>query len=305
MIFSQNAQVLFDFIMAHVTYSSSIEELGLTVSYDVYQFSSVADFLKFHFKEQKLKDPRYSYRRLARRLGINSPSLLAMIVAGQRKPSTDFISRISEKLQLSNEQQTYLESLTGFDRAKSVEEKAYHLKKLRKFKSTNPALLIDLDQFETVANWYHMAILEMTKLKDFRNDARWISERLAGKVSPTSVQEAIERLLRIELLKTDKDGRLKKSASRTQVESKTPSRAIRSFHHQMITMALGSIESQNMEERILSGIALTINPKKIPLAKTLISEFINNFSAQMGQSQGQETYQLAVQFFKLTKGTYE
>ena len=49
-----------------------------------------------------------------------------------------------------------------------------------------------------IADWYHFAILELTRLSEFRADSRWIARVLD--ISVDEVNVALQRLIRLDLL---------------------------------------------------------------------------------------------------------
>ena len=64
---------------------------------------------------------------------------------------------------------------------------------------------ISSDDFKKISKWYHIAILKLTSVKNFKNDPIWISKHLG--IKRFEAKEALEALLELGLLE-QKDGHL-------------------------------------------------------------------------------------------------
>ena len=81
-----------------------------------------------------------------------------------------------------------------------------------------------------------------------------------------------------------------------------PSEGLRNLHKQFIGKAFLALEEQSITERDITGRTFNISMEKIPLIKKKIQEFRNDIEALCTTAEAEETYQLNVQFFKLTEG---
>jgi uncharacterized protein (TIGR02147 family) len=162
---------------------------------------------------------------------------------------------------------------------------------------------LTLDRFRVIADWYHFAIYEMIDLKDFKNDPEFISARLGNQITPAQAAQALDRLIRLELLASDEKGRLSKTDT-DQVFTTTdvPSDALKKHHSQMIEKAALALRSQTIHERDISSNTIAIQVSKLPQAKKEIRKFQKSLSSLCTQNPCDEVYQLNVQFFRLTEG---
>jgi len=76
-----------------------------------------------------------------------------------------------------------------------------------------------------LAPWYHQAIVEATKLKDFKPTARWLAERLS--ISEKEASEAVQRLLRFGILFVDDNGQWVPADLNTVIVPEVPVDAIK------------------------------------------------------------------------------
>lgn len=268
--------------------------------YPIFNFPDFSSYVAHFVKSRKEVDPTFSYRRFSRRLGLKSESLLRMVASGKRKATPDLVFRIGSALGFNSKELEYAEALAGLQRARNLAEKSRYADKLRGLSPDSQPQLIEIDRLEFISSWHHIAILEMMELKDFKNDPIWISQRLGGTVSARAVIDALERLKRVGLLRANPDGTLTRIAKSLKTPPNIPSRAVRGFHRQMINKAIDAIEGQTVAERLLESMTLTIDATKLKAVCELAEEFRKKVAKVAQVGKGDETYQLNVQFFRLT-----
>ncbi len=268
--------------------------------YPIYGFPDFSSYVSHYVKARKDADPSFSYRRFSRRLGLKSESLLRMVASGKRRATPDLVYRIGTALGFNTKELEYADALAGLQRSRNLLEKTRYAEKLRLLSPDSQTQLIELDHLEFISSWQHIAILEMTELADFRNDPLWISQRLGGTISARSSSEALERLKRVGLLRQNADGSLSRLAKSLKTPPNVPSRAVRGFHRQMITKAIEAIETQSVNERLLESMTLTIDTSKLKAVADLAEEFRKKVTKVAQAEGGDETYQLNLQFFRIT-----
>ena len=160
--------------------------------------------------------------------------------------------------------------------------------------------LLETDTFDAISNWYFFAIRELTQIKGFKEDYRWISERLGKKITPQEAKKAIETMVRLHLLKRSKEGSLEQTQEQVTTTVDISSEALKQFHHEMMTLADQSLRNVPVEKREMTSVTLNIDPQKMKKVKELIREFRIRFTDLMEENPGKETYQLNIQFFPLT-----
>jgi uncharacterized protein (TIGR02147 family) len=142
----------------------------------------------------------------------------------------------------------------------------------------------------------------MTSLKDFIPDSKWICSRLIQKYKQDQVEEAMSRLLRMKLLQ--KKGKKFIAKSQEHITNKPDIRniAAQNYHQKICELASNAVIQQGVLEREFNSFSMNIRKQDLPAAKQLIRDFIKNFikNIEAKSSEGEETYQLSVQFFGAT-----
>jgi len=265
----------------------------------IFHYTDPRHYLVDTFKFKKEKNPLFSIRALSKQMGFKCHSSLVLFFKGKRQIRSEHVTKIVQGLKITDAEAAYFSSLVSFHNAKNEGEKKHFEEQMKKLSPSKRFSVLELDRFRAVADWYHMAILEMTQLKNFIPSTEWIQKNLFFKTHIQDVQNAVQRLFQLGLMK-ETSGRWVKTHERLTTPSDFASESIREHHRQVLRNAIDSLESQSVHERIFNSCAMTIDSKKLPEAQNLILKFREEMSRLVSQSEGDETYQLSVSFFKLT-----
>ena len=266
---------------------------------------SVFDFIHPHlfldavFQEKKEKNSSFSLRAWAKQMGMSTHSALSNWLSGKKPVLATNIETINTSLQLEGKELKYFEAIVGFHTAVGA-EKDFYERQMLLFHPSNESTFLNEQYFEIISKWLHMAILELTNLPGFRNDAKWIQKRLVKDYELSEVEEALSRLVGMGLVKVEGD-RLVKTSKRLTTPKDRPLIAIQNHHREVLQLAGEQISEQSVEERCYDTCTMTIDSSKIDEAKKLILKFREDMCHLMEKSDGDKTYQLGVQFFRVSK----
>ncbi|MGZ3701240.1 MAG: TIGR02147 family protein [Bdellovibrionota bacterium] len=236
------------------------------------------NLLELEFSRRKATNPRYSLRAFAKTMGL-PPGRVSEFLSGKRKPTAKVSAKITERLGLSPAQARAL-----FGRTSGMPESRY----------TN----LDDDVFSMIAAWYHTAFLSLIDTRDFRSDPAWIARRLG--ISVIEVRAMLQRMERLGLLEIKK-GHVRKAATNLKTNTDIPNAALRRSHKESILQAVEAIEAVPTEERDITSMTMAIDPRRLPLAKTLIRKFRFRLADLLETGDRTEVYNLNVQLVPVTK----
>jgi len=272
----------------------------------VFDYTDPVDFLNASLQSIQRQNPRYSLRAWAKQLDLPHVAMLSMVLNRKRRLLPSLSSKISQNYftigRFTEAEARYFDILVLRANARTPDEQIFYEKILASLRPDRQFSTLSLDHFRIISDWYHLAIVEMTQLKDFSADPRWISLRLGGCVNEGQVREAIDRLFRVGLLERGDDGTLRKLNSHYSTPSDIPSQAIRSFHKQGIERALAALESQPVELRDITAHVVTTSTAKVPEAKEMIREFRRRLAEFLETPGGDAVYQVNVQLFDALGG---
>ncbi len=229
------------------------------------------------YKKKSQVNPRYSLRAFAKFLKINS-STLAQILSGKRIVSQKYKEKIYQTLG----EKPFYEDTHKTDK--------------------NEHYQIQQDIFEIISDLLHYKIMELTFVKGFQSETRWIAKML--KSDATLTQAAIDRLLRVQLLEKNLDGTLRKTHQKITNDGKLKtSLAHKQLQKQIIEEALGALENYQAEEKDITSMTMCIDIEKLPQARELIKKFRRDLCAYLTSENPSRIYNLAIQLFPTSETT--
>lgn len=243
---------------------------------NIFDYTNHREFLKAYYDHTKSQVKNFSYRYFGMKAGFTSPNFLQRIINGERNLTKDFVPKFAEAMGLSKKEQQYFDALVSFNQAKTPESKRYYLELLHNLKKGSISSTISDDQYEYVSRWYYPVIREMVVLPGFSEEPKWIRARLGNKLTCKEITEAIETLLRLELLKRDERGQLVQSESHISTAAEVASTGAYVFHQQILSIAKETLKTIEAENREFSGVTMTISKKQFKEIQAKIREFENN-----------------------------
>lgn len=234
------------------------------------------------------KNPSYSLRSFAKVLDID-PSSLSQILSGKRNYSAKVIKKFCSKLAVSPDVEH------GF--CLSVQRQINQEEALASYEDNYYQIQTDI--FSIISDWYHYAILELTFVNGFKDDPRWIANKLG--ITVTEAKIAIERLLRFDLL-VEKNGQLIKSENfLTNGSEGVTSAALKKLQKHVLEKALKSIDDTPQEEKDITSMTMAIDESKILEAKELIKDFRRKLCGFLEDGKQTKVYNLGIQLFPISK----
>lgn len=216
------------------------------------------------------KNPKYSLRAFAKALEVG-PSALSDMLNGKRPITQKMKHRLSLKLGLN------LENLNvGYSQ-------------------------IAIDKFAFISDWYHYAILELMKIKDFQSDVTWIGKALG--ITKSEASAALERLQRLNLI-TQRNGKWEDTSAgfSTNIEGNLTSVASRALQKQVLEHAIAALDEVPVDMRNHTSMTMAIDPKYLPEAIETIKKFrrqLCNYLESHGKPK--EVFELSIALFPVTK----
>lgn len=237
--------------------------------------------------ERTKRNPRYSLRAFAKALDMNHAHL-SLVMRGERSITQKLISRVAMKLGLD------------FSKLPQIMNPATNHRK-----STLPTWIpMHSDQFESISEWYHDAILELVRFSDFQQDEAWVAQELG--ISHIQAKDALSRLARLGLIQSspDKPSWIQSLDTTTNTDTLVTSPALRRLQMALLEKSKYALENQSREIRDHTSLTVAINKRNFKKAKQMIAAFRSELmhALQDEELQYNEVYQLTVSFFPLTSG---
>lgn len=264
----------------------------------VSQFMDYKQYLKSELKSRLQKNPNYSLRSFAQFLEV-SPSHLSRVINGQKKISATLASKLSLKLKHGSTDTQHFADLVHYELTDNDEIKSKLLEKISRRASKNAQKILTVENFKAVSEWYHFAIIGLTKLNGFQANSKWISQRLG--ISELECEIALDRLFHLEMLKIEDGKVVENTEGKMSTVDDIASLAIKKNHEQNIDKSKISLFKDPVDFREFNNCTVSIKKKDLPLIKKKIRKIFYDFMDELDTQGGDELYQLNLQFFQLTK----
>ncbi len=234
------------------------------------------------------KNSSYSLRAYAKSLGV-SHSALAEMLSGKRVISKKSMEKFGVTLGLGmHEIIDYQNSPQSREDEKKQIQASYQQ--------------LTLDQFAIISDWYHYAILELIKIKNFPHSPSNFSKALG--ITRSEANIAVERLIRIGILETNAEGKLHEVSAgfTTNISGNLTSLGSKKLQKQILEQSIEALMTLPTEVRNHTSMTMAINPKHMPEAIEMIRKFrreLTDFLEAQGESS--EVYQMSISLFPITQ----
>lgn len=247
-----------------------------------------SDDLKTYLYEELVlrreRNSAYSLRSFAKAIDV-SPSFLSKILSGQRRITNRTFQKIIANLDLKPE---VVSRLRNNSDGLSDNEMGFNS--------------LHLDYFKMISDWYHYALIELTRLDGFKNSPEWIAATLG--ITVNQAKAAIERLLNLELLEF-RGGRLRPtSGGNTTTKNEFTALAFKKMQSDLLKKATSSLWNEAFDKRDHTSISMAINPEDIPEVKKRLTQMRREICKYLERPQTKkptQVYNLSLSFFSLSK----
>lgn len=267
----------------------------------IYDYLDPASFLKDALEEKKKVNSSFSLRSWALRLGMKSHGPLHAMLSNQRNIPKKYVPLLIKSLGLDKKEAKFFELLVDLQRAKSIEEKEVYLERLKLLSPKELREVNDIDAYKYITEPLHIIVAEMTMLPKFKNSLGWIKSHLRPNINLNDLENIIERLLSLGILKKGKNNKLIKQVAHIYTAKEIMSKAVQEYHKKMGALAIEEISKQDIDQREFNAISFNIKKNDLPKIKEAIREFSDSLVQDFESETGDETYHLNIQFFSLTK----
>jgi uncharacterized protein (TIGR02147 family) len=256
------------------------------------------DMVEYFRTESKV----FSFRYFAKKSGFASQSSLKFFLDGQRSLSQESVAKVCKGFGLDEHECDYFSNLVNFKQTTSNELKNKYFDEMRKMQKRKNVHVLTADHYEYFSKWYHPAVYELVRCRDFDPDGKWIARKISPMISVIEARESIKLLERLGLIAKDEKGVYHQTDKVITTEREIQSLNATNFHHEMGTRAIESLQGVSLERRHFNGITFAMSADKMQELKDMISEFVEKLSVNLSTYEDlNEVCHLNIQFFPLTK----
>ncbi len=251
-------------------------------------------------REAFRKRSRLSIRAASRRMGYRSHRALGMVLEGKRLPSPRLLAKLSRQLGFSDMEESRLRRLVELKRT-GEEPDAQSLARIED--PLRGTLTLPPEKFDPLSDWYLFVVKQLIECPSFEFTPRYLEARLGRQVPVHQIIQAIEKMLRLGLLRREKKtGRLVVEPGKFRSTHDVPSATIRRYHRLWLKRVAESIERHAVDERENLSLTLRFDRSRVGEAKQFLRYVREEFDRRFAPAPGDDdVFQLAMHFFPVTE----
>jgi uncharacterized protein (TIGR02147 family) len=245
-------------------------------------------FLQAELGRRCAGNPQYSLRAFAKYLASDHATL-SQLLRGRRPLTKRTIVKLGTRL--------------GLDRP-AIDRYAAHEacweSKAATAAGYSEVQKLAADTASVITDWHHYAILELTRLHNFKPDSRWIARVLD--ITTDEVNLALSRLIRLGLLEMADRGRwIDRSGDPTTSLAEFSRVAVERLWVQVRLLLLSALETAPAGRCAHSSTTLAVCTDRLPIVLERIARFRRDLITLLeADPVRDDVYQLEITFFPVT-----
>ena len=266
-------------------------------------FSDIADyrdFLKDYYERRKAEMPFYSYRMMGDKLGLDSSYLYRVLQKKQHLPA-HALQAAKEILALSGREAEYFDLLfsaaVSKDKAKKEElmAKALSLRDVERHS-------LQAAELKLLENWWIPAVRAYLDLNGGVVNVKQIAKDICPPITEDQVNEAIEILKEVGLVKKLASGRLALTDAHLTVGGPEKAQAVRKFQRQVLALASDSLDNVPVTERNVSTLTLSVDQSCFEDLGEMLREFRRLVQKRVDEAKNSDrVMQLSMAFYPVAR----
>lgn len=270
---------------------------------DLFIYEDFHVYLRDRVAFERSRKRGFSYRNFAKASGFGSSGYLKMVIDGQRNLGSQAITAINRAFNHSRRESAYFEALVLCNQAKIDKDKQFYQDKLNTLRPKTKQKLLDQAKYDYFTKSHFVVIREMVALPNFKEDPKWIAERIKPSIKPDVAEETINKLMVLGLLSRNEQGKLVQSDAIVSTPPDIAAKEIYQYHVQMLNLANKALFEGDPHMRDITAVTLPIPRELIPQVKELIQDFRQNLLDIVNSANQpfSEVFQVNIQCFPVTQ----
>ncbi len=265
----------------------------------IFEHTDYRIYLNEVLAERKAKNPAYSMRALAKTFGITQAAI-SQILSRKKGLSLNTAMKIADSLGLKKEEADYFCLLVQMQATKDPKTRELLFRKIQELNPRRKVTDLTSEIFRLISDPHHYTILLLTEI-DFEFTPENVAKHLG--MNRYEVNVAIDRLQKLDLLEEvpELPGRFRRTKGDIQFSSDVPNHALRSYHKQILTKAMQSLDTQSPKEKVMSSEQVVLAAEDVETVRRLAMEFFSKV-IKLSKKPGKKSavYNVGIQVFKLS-----
>ena len=211
------------------------------------------------------------------------------------------VDRFVRYFKFTPEEEKYFRSLVLLEKDRASFSFLELLGKTKNHETTLQKRVLELFEFRLIAEWHHLSIRELFRLKGLKLDSKNLARLFKSSLSEETIQKSIGLLQGLSLIKKNSIGNWFAPDEQVLTQNEVSNDAIQSFHGQMLEQAKIRLQDTPLESREYQALTLLIDSKELPKIKQRLREFLQGLEEEFRPNQANQLYQIQLQLFPITR----
>jgi uncharacterized protein (TIGR02147 family) len=236
----------------------------------IFEYSDYRQYLRDLFEEKKRKNPVFSHRVLAQKLGLSTSNYVMLIMQGKRNLNADLRNRMSEVFGHSSSEVDYFKEMVAFAHAKTDTEKNCHFGRMISMRKALNRKILNDAHYEYLSTWYNPVIRELVTHLEWNGDFDALAKAVRPAITAAQAKRAVQVVIECGLV-TMENGTYVQTSPVVTYDMSTASIAVTNFHREMCKRALETLDSPDRDRRNMTGCTLHVSEKTFNLIRDELS----------------------------------
>jgi uncharacterized protein (TIGR02147 family) len=265
----------------------------------IFTYSDYRRYVKDAVEEKRKRNPQYSYRCAASRMGVSSGAL-ARVLNGTRHAGAGLVRKFIIFLGLKKREAEYFSLLAGFESIKDEgRRRACYQKILRMRADCHGA--VPREQYRFFEQWYHVALFELLRTGTGARDADALGASLVPPVSGSKIRKALETLKRLGYVRELPGGAVRPAQPFLTTGDTWESVAIHAFQVAVANLGARALDALPKEERDFSTLTMALSREAFGKVREVVKRARMEISAiERECASPDRVYQMNFQCFPLS-----
>lgn len=264
---------------------------------NIFEYTDYRQYLSDLFNEKKRLNPSFSHRVLAQKLGLSTSNYVLLIIQGKRNLNADLRFKMSEVFGHNRKEAEYFEEMVNFSHAKTDAEKNRHFTRMISMRKSLKIAVLDDSQYEYLSTWYNPIIRELVTHKEWNGDFEILAKAVRPAITAAQAKRSVELLVKCGLI-TFENGQYIQTTPIVMFEKPSASVAVTNFHREMCKRAIEALDSNDRENRNMTGCTLHVSKKTFELIKDELTQCRSRLLAMAeADTEADQVYHLNLHLF--------
>lgn len=220
----------------------------------------------------KRQEGTFSFRIFCRKSGFGSPTYLKWVMDGVRPISPRSAHKFASGLSLDKQETHYFTLMVNYKETIDLQTKRSYYEQMLVWRQRRAGPLTK-DAYEYLSHWYYVAIRELVALSDFKDDPRWIREKLGDNLTLWEIKNGFETLVRLKLICRNAKGNWQQTTRNLLTEYEVRSLAAYNYHTEILELAQKVLKTESSKVRDYQSMVALIDMETLGELKTKIQGF--------------------------------